>query len=200
MRLLSGWSGDVNVSCILRHQGVQLILAFSWARLAILVADKGRGDVFISSVYSLSFLFLFLLCPSLSSPLLSLQFFSLSLGDDAKWPTRVEVSLNPNTINCAFLVLYMAFVLFLFVPRLSIFWCLGRAVLCDCGNSCQFLLNLFFLYICPLLRTIALCSRFSLCFFVFFENRPVALHFLDAFLVDRVLYIVFNIGGKFLFL
>ena len=35
--------------------------------------------------------------PSLSSPLLSL--FSLSLGDDRKWPTRVDVSLNPNTIK-----------------------------------------------------------------------------------------------------
>ena len=27
------------------------------------------------------------------------RFFSLSLGDDTKWPTRVDVSLNPNTIN-----------------------------------------------------------------------------------------------------
>ena len=63
----------------------------------------GRGhpchtDIFlVSSVSSLSFLFLFLLCPSLSSLLLS--FFSLSLGDDTKRPTRVDVSLNPNTIN-----------------------------------------------------------------------------------------------------
>ena len=52
------------------------------------------------SVSSLSFLFLFLPCPSLSSLLLSLlSLFSLSLGDDTKWPTRVDVSLNPNTIN-----------------------------------------------------------------------------------------------------
>ena len=69
------------VSCILRHRGVQLILAYSWARPAILVIGKGRGECFISSVSSLSFLFLFLPCPSLSS-LLSL--FSLSLGDDTK--------------------------------------------------------------------------------------------------------------------
>ena len=34
---------------------------------------------------------------SLSSPLLSL--FSFSLGDNTKWPTRVDVSLNPNTNN-----------------------------------------------------------------------------------------------------
>ena len=37
-------------------------------------------------------------CPSLSSPLLSLlSVFSFSLGDDTKWPTRVDMSLNPNT-------------------------------------------------------------------------------------------------------
>ena len=54
----------------------------------------------MSLVSSLSFLFLFLPCPSLSFPLLSLlSLFSLSLGDETKWPTRVDVSLYPNTIN-----------------------------------------------------------------------------------------------------
>ena len=49
--------------------------------------------------------FSFLPCPSLSSPRLSLlSFFSLSLGDDTKWPTRVDVSLNPNTIKIAKIV------------------------------------------------------------------------------------------------
>ena len=37
---------------------------------------------------------------SLSSPLLSL--FSLYVGEDTKWSTRVDVSLNPNTINLLF--------------------------------------------------------------------------------------------------
>ena len=93
--------GGAKVLCILHHWGVQLISAYSWARPAILVVGKGRGgNVFISSVSSLSFLFLFLPCPSLSSPLLSLlSLFSLSLGDDTKWPSRVDVSLNPNTIS-----------------------------------------------------------------------------------------------------
>ena len=96
-----GWSGGAKVSCSLHHLGVQLILAYSWARPATLVAGKGRGGIFfISSVSTLSFLFLFLPCPSLPSPLLSiLSLFSLFLGDDTKWPTRVDVSLNPNSIN-----------------------------------------------------------------------------------------------------
>ena len=41
-----GWSGGAKVSCILPHQGVQPILAYSWARPAILVAGKGRGGTF----------------------------------------------------------------------------------------------------------------------------------------------------------
>ena len=44
---LRGWSGGAKVSCILCHRGVQLILAYSWARPAILVAGKGRGGMFL---------------------------------------------------------------------------------------------------------------------------------------------------------
>ena len=59
-----------------------LRLAYSGARPAILVAGKGRdGFFFISSVSSLSFLFLFLPFLSLSS---FLSLFSLSLGDNTK--------------------------------------------------------------------------------------------------------------------
>ena len=73
----------VKVLCILHHRGVQLRLAYSWARPAILVAGKGgRGIFFISSVSSFFFLFVFLPCPSLSSLLSLLSLFSLSLGDD----------------------------------------------------------------------------------------------------------------------
>ena len=44
---LGGWSGGAKVSCILCHRGVQLILAYSWARPAILVAGKGREVMFL---------------------------------------------------------------------------------------------------------------------------------------------------------
>ena len=95
---LPGWLGEVKVLCILHHWGVQLILTCSWARPAILAAGKGRGEMFLFLLFFtvIHFPFSFLPYPSLSSPLLSL--FSLSLGDDTKWPSRVDVSLNSNTI------------------------------------------------------------------------------------------------------
>ena len=42
-----GWSGGAKVLCILHHRGVQLILAYSWARPAILGVGKGRGGMFL---------------------------------------------------------------------------------------------------------------------------------------------------------
>ena len=42
-----GWSGGAKVLCTLQHWGVQLILAYSWARPAILVTGKGRGGMFL---------------------------------------------------------------------------------------------------------------------------------------------------------
>ena len=40
---------DLGMSILftLRQRGVQLILAYSWARPAILVAGKGRGEMFL---------------------------------------------------------------------------------------------------------------------------------------------------------
>ena len=40
-------AGFAKVSCTSGHQGVQLILAYSWARPAILVACKGRRGMFL---------------------------------------------------------------------------------------------------------------------------------------------------------
>ena len=45
--LFWGWSGGVKMLCILHYLTVQLILAYSWARPAILVAGKGRGGMFL---------------------------------------------------------------------------------------------------------------------------------------------------------
>ena len=72
-----GWSGGEKVAYILCPGGVQLILAYNWARPAILVAGKGRGGMFLFLVSSLSFLFLFIPCPSLSSLLLFYLFSPL---------------------------------------------------------------------------------------------------------------------------
>ena len=95
-----GWLGGAKVSYIFFHRGVQLILAYSWARPAILVAGKGREVMFLFLLFlhfhscssffpvPLFHLFCYLFC-----------LFSLSLGDDTKWPTRVDVSLNHNSIN-----------------------------------------------------------------------------------------------------
>ena len=96
-----GWSGGAKVLCILHHWGVQLILAYSWARPAILVVGKGRGGMFLFLLFlhfhSCSSFFPVPLFHLLYSLFLSL--FSLSLGDDTKWPSRVDMSLNPNTIK-----------------------------------------------------------------------------------------------------
>ena len=56
-----GWLCVAKVLCILRHWGIQLILASSWARqLYILVAGKGRGGMFLFLLFlHFSFLFLF---------------------------------------------------------------------------------------------------------------------------------------------
>ena len=92
-----GWSGGAKVTCILRHRCVQLILAYSLARPAVLVAGKGRGGIFLFLC-----LFTFILVPLSSlffSFISSTLFYTFSpfLWDDTKWPTRVDVSLNTNT-------------------------------------------------------------------------------------------------------
>ena len=85
--------GVAKVLGILCHWGVQLILASSWARPAIFVAGKGRGGIFL--------FLLFLHFHSCSSFFLTFSFisftifsisFSLSLGDNTKWPAKVELT------------------------------------------------------------------------------------------------------------
>ena len=49
--MLIGVAGLVNVSCISCHWGIQLILAYSWARPAILVAAKDREGMFLCLLF-----------------------------------------------------------------------------------------------------------------------------------------------------
>ena len=66
-----GWA---KVLCILRHQGIQLRLAYSWARPAILAVGKGRGRKVIT------FLFLpFHSFSSLPCSLFHLYYYSFSV-------------------------------------------------------------------------------------------------------------------------
>ena len=58
---------------ILHHGGVQLRLAYSWARPAILVAGKGRGGMFLFLLFFFTFI-----CVSLSSR--SLSFISSTIS------------------------------------------------------------------------------------------------------------------------
>ena len=88
-------------ACVLRHRGAQLILAYSWARPAILVADKGKRGMFLFLLflhfYSCSSFFLVPLC--------HLFYYIFCLFSPFLWKTsqndtqEVDVSLNPNTSN-----------------------------------------------------------------------------------------------------
>ena len=118
-----GWLGEAKVLSILNHRGIQLRLAYSWARLAILAVGKGRGRMFLL----LLFLFhSFSSCSPVllvSSPILSLLFiFSLSMGDNTKWPTRVDVLLNPTQSNHAARLLMSRLVWVFTINSLHHYW------------------------------------------------------------------------------
>ena len=83
----------VAVSGILRHQGVQLILAVSWARPAILVAGKGRGESFhfflVPHFHSCSSFF--------SVPLFHLLYYLFYLFSPFRWETAQN---DPQGLTC----------------------------------------------------------------------------------------------------
>ena len=88
-----GWSGGAKVLCILHHRGVQLILAYNWARPAILVVGKGRGGMF------LFLLFLhFLSCSSFFPvPLFHLLYSLFYLFSSFLWETT---QYDPQGLTC----------------------------------------------------------------------------------------------------
>ena len=93
-----GWSGVAKVSCILRHRGIQLILAYSWARLAIFVAGKGWWECFF-------FFCFFPFCHSCSSffPVLlfHLLYYFFYLFSPFLWETTQNDQhvVKPTSIN-----------------------------------------------------------------------------------------------------
>ena len=88
-----GWSGGAKMLCILHHWGVQLILAYSWARPAILVVGKGRGGMFL--------FLLFLHFHSCSSffpvPLIHLLYSLFYLFSPFLWETTQN---DPQGLTC----------------------------------------------------------------------------------------------------
>ena len=93
IRHLSKWSGGAKVSCILCHRGVQLIMAYSWARPAILVAGKGREVMFL--------FLLFLHFHSCSSFFPSLSFISSAISSVSVSPFLWETTQNdPQGLTC----------------------------------------------------------------------------------------------------
>ena len=90
---LLGWLGGAKVPCILSHWGVQLILAYSWASPAILVADKGREGMFL--------FLLFLHFHSCSSffpvPLFHLFYYLFCLFHPFLWETTQN---EPQGLTC----------------------------------------------------------------------------------------------------
>ena len=90
---LEGWSGGAKVSCILCHRGVQLILAYSWARPAIVEVGKGRGGMFL--------FLLFLPFHSCSSffpvPLFHLFYYLFYLFSPFLWETTQN---DPQGLTC----------------------------------------------------------------------------------------------------
>ena len=96
-----GWLEGAKVSCILRYQGIQLILAYSWAMPVILVAGKGRRGMFLFLLFlhfhSCSFFF--------PVPLIHLHYFLFYLFSPFLWettqndPEGLDMSLNPNSAD-----------------------------------------------------------------------------------------------------
>ena len=90
---IKGWSGGAKVSCILCHQGVQLILAYIWARPAIVVVGKGGGRMFL--------FLLFLPFRSCSSffpvPLFHLFYYLFYLFSPFLWETTQN---DPQGLTC----------------------------------------------------------------------------------------------------
>ena len=86
--------GGAKVVCILRHRGVQLILAYSWARSAILIAGKGGGGMFLFLLF-LRFHFCSYFFPV---RLFHLLYYLFYLFSPFLWETRQN---DPEGLTCS---------------------------------------------------------------------------------------------------
>ena len=68
---------------VLRHRGIQLIVAYSWAKPAILVAGKGRGGTFLF----LLFLHFYSWSSFIPVPLFHLLYYIVYLYSPFLWET-----------------------------------------------------------------------------------------------------------------
>ena len=89
------------MSCTFRHRGVQLILAYSWARAVILEAGKGRGGMFLFCFFT----FIPVPLSSLSLSFISYTVSSIPFSGRPHKKTKVNVSLDPNAIKKTYYVL-----------------------------------------------------------------------------------------------
>ena len=89
-----GWCEGVLYLTSPRHPTDIVILAYSFARPALLVAGKGRGGMFL-------FLHFHSCSSFFSVPFFHFFYYLFYLFSIFLWETtqRVDVSLNPNTIN-----------------------------------------------------------------------------------------------------
>ena len=85
-----GWLGEANVSCILRYRGVQLILAYSWARPAVLAVGKGRGG-------NCFYFFTFINFPFSHVPLFHLLYYLYYLSSSFLWAMAQN---EPQGLTC----------------------------------------------------------------------------------------------------
>ena len=88
-----GWLGEAKVSCSFCHWGVQMILAYIWARPAVFAAGSGRGGMLLFLLFSH-----FLSFPSFFSvPLFQLLYLVFYLFSPFLW----EMTQNdPQELTC----------------------------------------------------------------------------------------------------
>ena len=105
------WSAEKIISRFNNNQRKSVWVVWWWEGLSILEAGEGRAHV------TFFFCFCTVICLLSYLPLLALlSLFTLSLGDDTKWPTSVNVSQTnktsgkPHFFTCLYFFLLFKFV------------------------------------------------------------------------------------------